>query len=256
MRAWARATWRDLAAAGVASASLVATVVHTTSIDAPAGPTLDSAESGPRIVLAHGSDRYPSDTAEDWVTYADHVVVARAASEVENPPDRSEVELGEGIVGRNVQMVVQQVLWSAPDAPQAAPTSWDRTSMGWHFRESVSSRTRMGIRNASRVEVGHTYVLAIQWAHNPCQPGEGEWLGLGTGSTIPYDDGVLGVGEFEGEVFGLADTPLRDEVAQSGLRHALAGSPARVLTTELRAAVAIPAQAQYQEASDIATCQE
>jgi hypothetical protein len=32
-------------------------------------------------MVAEGDDRLPSTTASDWVTYADHVVVATAASE-------------------------------------------------------------------------------------------------------------------------------------------------------------------------------
>ena len=61
-------------------------------------------DSGP--VFGDGRDRYRSSTAADWVSHADHVVVATAVSEKEVPPAQSEIDRGEGLIGRSVEMHV------------------------------------------------------------------------------------------------------------------------------------------------------
>lgn len=199
-----------------------------------------------RIVLAEGNDRYPSQSANDWVTYADYVVVATAVSEHEIPPDRSEIERGEGLIGREIAMRVDRVVWASPTAPVPAPEAWSRTAMGWAFAGSVKDRTKLGKLDSPRIEAGHTYVIALDWAPDPCRPETGEWLGLGEGSTVPFDGGVLGVGEYEGRVQTLQQAfARRNGSALPALEEQLAGRGVGQLSAELAEAVRVPVARRY-----------
>jgi hypothetical protein len=50
--------------------------------------------------------------------------------------------------------------------------------------------------------MGHRYILAIEWEEARCSPGDpripAQWRGLGSFSSVPFDDGVVGQGEYEG----------------------------------------------------------
>ncbi|MEU9402712.1 hypothetical protein [Streptomyces sp. NPDC048242] len=189
-----------LAAGTAAAAALVVTglaVGHT--------PTRAAAHE-PRktgVVVAHGADRHPSQTATDWVTYADHVVEVTPVDERDIPPSQEEVDRGEGVILRGVTLRVDKVLWTRSGATQAAPASFDWTAYGWQFTDGdVHNRTEMAGEGQPRIETGHHYVMALEWEAPRCVPGDGElpgrWRGLGSESIIPYDNGVLGEGEFQG----------------------------------------------------------
>jgi hypothetical protein len=82
------------------------------------------------VLLGRGADHLPNRTASDWVTYADHVVVATATGEQEVAPTQQEVERGEGTFGRTVALRVDKVLWSRSDVPRPAPDTWVYNAMG------------------------------------------------------------------------------------------------------------------------------
>lgn len=197
------------------------------------------------IVLGAGAnhrDRTASQTVGDWVTYADHVLVVTAVAEAGQPPSRDELERGEGMIGRVTTLRVDTVLWSAPDAPQPAPAptlTW--SSAGWIFNNNNGLGTvKFGMKDSSRIEIGHTYVLAIEWIDDPCSrdPAKGEWDGLGSGGTIPFDGGILGVGEFEGRVRTLDEAKARAHVLEPVarfLRDEMVGEPVATLVAALQA---------------------
>lgn len=205
--------------------------------------------SGP--ALGSGLDRYPSHTAEDWVTYADHVVVVTPVDEVETPPAASEIERGEGLIGRNVEMRVDKVLWSRDDAPKPAPTSYTRQSTGWVFDGDVKNRRKFVLEGRPRIELGHSYVIALRWEPTHCSEGDkpdpAQWVGLGEGSNLPFDEGVIGMGEFAGTVRP-APTVARNQadhsVEETPLAEALAGRGEEELVEALESAtpVATPAR--------------
>ncbi|MDG5804722.1 hypothetical protein P9869_19020 [Streptomyces ossamyceticus] len=157
-------------------------------------------ESGP--VFGDGKDRYPSSTAADWVSHADHVVVVTAVSEKEVPPTQSEIDRGEGLIGRSVEMRVDRVLWSREGAEHAAPKIYTRQSAGWVFDGEPDNRHEYALHERPRIEPGHSYVIALRWEPARCsegdEPAPAGWVGLGSGSTLPFDDNTLGKGEFEG----------------------------------------------------------
>lgn len=157
-------------------------------------------DSGP--VFGDGKDRYRSSTAADWVSYADHVVVATAVSDKEVPPTQSEIDRGEGLIGRSVEMRVDHVLWSREGAGHPAPQTYSRQSTGWVFDGEPANRHEYALHERPRIEPGHSYVIALRWEPARCSEGDAPvaagWVGLGSGSTLPFDEGTLGKGEFEG----------------------------------------------------------
>ncbi|WP_433167089.1 hypothetical protein [Kribbella sp. CA-247076] len=221
-----------------AGLGIAATTVAGISL-AAAGSTDAPAAAQRAVVLADGDDRLPSGSATDWVTYADHVVVVNATSETALPPTRTEIERGEGLIGRKVDLEVQKVLWSRKDAAQPAPRSWEYNATGWVFADGKpETRTALALHDRPRIETGHQYVLAIAWQAPQCATGDtavpGRWMGLGSGSELPFDGGVIGQGENEGQLQTVDQ--VRSEAADNGLEDALAGQGATQLIAQLRAA--------------------
>lgn len=189
------------------------------------------------VVIANSSDSYPNRTASDWVTYADHVVVATAVSDRAMPPDAATEETGEGGIDRKVTLSVDNVIWSRGDASHRAPEGpfeWD--AWGWALQDG--RRIPMASDDQPRVEVGHTYIMAIVWQptfndghdHVPAQ-----WTGLGSDAILPYDDGVIGKGELAGQEQRSA-TPLAASDPNFSLEDELAGEDAAALAAALRSA--------------------
>lgn len=198
------------------------------------------------IALVSGTDRYPSSSASDWVTYADHVVVAEAVAERESPPSQTGTDHGEGLIGRQVTMQVKQVLWSSKSAPAPPPEEWERLSMGWVFKGKPSNRHRVGLADSPRIQVGHTYILAIEWSPDPCAERSGNWLGLGEGSSVPFDDNIVGVGEYEGRVRKLDEARKETSISPKTFEHRMTGTTSTELARELRSADPVPATSRYE----------
>ncbi|MFJ4011090.1 hypothetical protein [Streptomyces sp. NPDC090026] len=201
------------------------------------------------VLLAEGSDRLPNQTAEDWVTYADHVVIVSATSEQEVAPDQVEIDRGEGLIGRNVNLKVDKVLWSRDGALKAAPKTWEYPTLGWQFKDDdLDNRQKMAMADSPRLEKGHSYIMAIMWEAAQCPEGDEKepagWFGLGEGSEIPYDNGIIGNGENEGSTHKVSKAgraPLSVAAAteddpNAGLEERLAGQSVTTLVAELEAA--------------------
>lgn len=197
------------------------------------------------ILIAHSDDRLPSATAQDWVTYADAVVVASPVAEQEIPPSPVDLERGEGLILRDVTMRINQVLWTSPIADRAVPSTIHWTAHGWMFTEGdTKNRVVMTGEGQPRLETGHTYVIALDWQQESCAPGDivpGRWRGLGAGAVVPFDDGVLGHGEFEAAVRSAipsGDTAsLRDQLAGRDETSIMAALKAAQLTVRQRFSV-------------------
>lgn len=160
-------------------------------------------------MLAEGSDHMPNKTASDWVTYADHVVVVTPVAEKESVTEE-EVARGEGLIWRDLTLQVKDVVWSRPNPDKPAPDTLAWRSYGWSFTGgSTENRQTMAGADAPRIEMGHTYIMAIEWQEGSCQPGDEvvppKWKGLGTDAVLPFDGGVVGVGELEGRVLTVGE---------------------------------------------------
>ena len=217
------------AAAGALAAGLAACAAPSDAAPTDRSPT--AAPSG--VVVAMAEEAFPSRTAADWVTWADHVVVATAVDEAESLLPREEGNPpGERSVRRDVTLRVDELAWSSADPRHAAPGESFVLPVPWTIvRGDV--RTRVAIEDTPRVEVGHSYVIALLWrpaAEDPARPGH--WTWLGQDALLPYDDGTIGVGELEGAV---RDEPLRvpEDDVRFSFEDAMAGRTAADLVAVL-----------------------
>ena len=228
-------------------------VVITVMLGAAVASTLALAgktRGAERIVVASGDDRLPNQTPADWATYADYVVVATPVGEREDAPNLSEVEGDSGLILRDVTMRVDEVLWSRPGASVAAPRKFMWKADGWVFRNGdLSDRVKMVGEDQPRIELGHTYIMAIQWQQARCTPGDyvpAQWRGLGADSTLPYDAGVIGQGELEGRSQSVEQARDRMQPADTSLEDQLLGRNAAALRQTLLNAQPIPPSEQQQ----------
>ncbi|WEH16341.1 hypothetical protein [Streptomyces sp. VNUA24] len=195
------------------------------------------------IMLAHGSDHLPNQTASEWVTYADHVVAVTVTAEKENDPGRAAAERGEGLIPRDVTLTVDKVLWSRAEGDKPAPQSFSYSAFGWHFTDAdMSNKVKMAGHDAPRLEVSHRYIMAIVWEEARCSPGDApvpaKWRGLGVDSTIPFDNKVIGEGELEGRSRSASEA--REEAHRDSpnfsLEDKMTGQTSEALIAELKAA--------------------
>ncbi|CAL9567381.1 hypothetical protein SUDANB145_04749 [Streptomyces sp. enrichment culture] len=151
-------------------------------------------------------DAYASQTASDWVTNADHVVVATPTAEKEiNREDYTEGSV-KYTADRDVTFRADDVLWSAGSPRQELGDSFDMVAPGWRVYES-GTRIKRTAAAAPRLETGHTYLLALRWVDDA-------WVVLGEGAAVPFDDHVAGQGEWCGRVLSKEDVSLGERFSR------------------------------------------
>jgi hypothetical protein len=143
----------------------------------------------------------PDVTAGDWLTYADHVVVATVLAEKDLRPVRE--TRGEGWYDRRVTLRVDELLWSNRQAEHPAPKTFAYKTWGYRFTKGdPANRVRVAVEDRPRVELGHRYIFALAWEASRCSPGDapqpGQWRHLAQDSILPYDGEIIGTGEMEG----------------------------------------------------------
>lgn len=213
---------------------LLASLVASTLVGSLAVGSLDrqaASEEEPSVIVASGSDRYPSRTAADWVTHADHVVIGTVQTERRVPPSPEERERGEGLILRHVSVKVEKVLWSAPGARPDAPDSFVWPALGWQFTTDPDyEETLMTGAHEPRLEQGSSYVFAIEKPGAYCEglstPGAPEWRGLGATGVLPLTEDVVGAGELESRRVGPAEA--KAEWASVGAEFAASMAGQRV----------------------------
>lgn len=143
-------------------------------------------------------DLYPSQTAKDWVSYADHVVVASPTAERET----NRRTYAKGTVAyatdRLVSFRTDSRLWSHSSPRHTLGASFDMVAPGWEVYRSSGTRVAEMATDAPRLQVGHTYLLALRWH-------EGGWAVLGEGGAVPFDDHTGDQGEWCGRVLSKED---------------------------------------------------
>ncbi|WNM30818.1 hypothetical protein RKE30_10545 [Streptomyces sp. Li-HN-5-11] len=139
-------------------------------------------------------DRWPSNTAQDWVTYADHVVVASPVGEEEtNRRDYTKGAIATS-TDRKVTFSTSAVLWSSRRRPaQEVEKGFELTAPGWQTYRSGGTRTKKTAADQPRLEMGHTYLLALRYD-------DGHLAVLGEGAGVPFDHHTVGAGEWCGRV--------------------------------------------------------
>lgn len=138
---------------------------------------------GTQSVSGEGAGRFPTGSVQDWVSYADHGAVYTVVAEQEIPPPPEETERGEGLVGRGVTLRIDDVLWSAPDAPSLPPTL-HMTALGWVLQDG--DKRPVVFHEGPRVAVGERYVAPLVRVED--DPEHPEWWPLGIGAQLPLDD--------------------------------------------------------------------
>lgn len=144
---------------------------------------------------------FPSDTAADVVSYADHVVLVTAVAEVEEPQTAAPTPTGSSLpaIPRRVTFRIDRLLWSRPDAPAASATVTAKWC-GWVI--AAGKRTPCAITGTPWVFVGGQYVMPIaldRGAFAPIQPF----------AVFRFNDGAVTLEE--------QDTPLARQLANASL---------------------------------------
>lgn len=106
---------------------------------------------------------FPSDTASDVVSYADHVALVTAVAEADAPPRSTTTTASPGaehIVMRTITFRVDRTLWSRPDAP-APPARFTSPWWGWLLHDG--KRTPFIVTGAPVVFLGAQYVMPIAY---------------------------------------------------------------------------------------------
>lgn len=109
---------------------------------------------------------FPSNTASDVVSYADHVALVTAISETEAPPESTPPGTfppGETAIYRQVTFRIDATLWSRADAP-TAPKQF--TALWWGWLVKGATRRPFIVRGAPAVFVGAQYVVPIAYDSN------------------------------------------------------------------------------------------
>ncbi|WP_037862462.1 hypothetical protein [Streptomyces sp. NRRL S-340] len=156
---------------------------------------------------------YPDQSARDWVTQADHVVVGTPVQE----EDTGRRDFTKGPVGhqtdRKVTFRTDRLLWSAGRPRQSLGRSFDLVAPGWSVMRQSGDRIKRTTGDAPRLETGHTYLLALRWSG-------GRWAVLGEGASVPFDGHTAGRGEWCGRVLGTEDVA-RGELFSRSDDHSL-----------------------------------
>ncbi|MGN0064698.1 MAG: hypothetical protein ACI379_10690 [Nocardioides sp.] len=161
------------------------------------------APTEPDVINAQLSDRFPNSTATDWVTYGDAVAVVEVTESRRGEPSEDALEIGEGDVPRTVEFTIKDIVWERPEA-RRLPESLDYPALGWHFKNgAVEDAKALVSDDRPLFHEGHQYLVTLAWQDRRCYEGDGvipgHWVGLGSGSSIPITDKILGVGEFGGQ---------------------------------------------------------
>ncbi|MEU2422991.1 hypothetical protein ABZ619_18550 [Streptomyces sp. NPDC007851] len=186
---------RRLAAGPVAARSVAALLA---AVGIVAGVLVGAPGLETVVGCGTSGDLYPSQTAKDWVSYADHVVVASPTAERET----NRRTYARGAVAyatdRLVSFRTDSRLWSRSSPRHALGGAFDMVAPGWEVYRSGGTRVAATATDAPRLQVGHTYLLALRWH-------EGGWAVLGEGGAVPFDDHTGDQGEWCGRVLSKED---------------------------------------------------
>lgn len=169
--------------------------------------------AAPGVFMVDALEERTVDTADDWASAADLVVTATVVDETEiRPSSETAGRGGFDLIGRTVEVNVDDILWRSPDVTRTVPSSLTFDAFGW-MEGDKGPRQEVASHGSARLEVGHSYVLGLFWRPAECSVGDAthaaHWSVLSSGTILPADDGVVGRGEFEGRLVG----PVKDQHA-------------------------------------------
>lgn len=197
--------------------------------------TAESLNASGKLSHVEGLEFVPTASVRDWAAVADVVVVAEATAEEAQPVGQSEPEIDAVLVGRTVTMTPIATIWTSPTTTRSIGDSFALDALGWIVNpQDPEQASQVVTDGGSRIDVGHTYVLALKWLEARCSADDGsepaQWTTVGSGAALPLDDGVLGIGELVGQI--IDDLDVLDLVPNTVLED-LAGQPATALGAAL-----------------------
>lgn len=138
---------------------------------------------------AHGGasadSRLPVESLRDWVSYADAVALTRVISDEPRPVGDIEKKTGEGLVGRDVTVSVEEVIWHRPGGPEI-PSSFTFQTSGWSYKDG---RTVPINFFEPRLVVGTTYLMPIvRFSESWSETGATSYYTKASGLRAPTDD--------------------------------------------------------------------
>lgn len=115
--------------------------------------------AAPQPTFAETDEPFPSETASDVVSYADHVALVTAVSQADATASASPSRTaGERTIPRSITFRVDRTLWSRANAP-APPTRL--TAMWWGWLVRAGKRVPFVVHGMPWVVVGAQYVMPI-----------------------------------------------------------------------------------------------
>lgn len=128
--------------------------------------TLSAGCSGERpadeeVIVASPAKVLPDETPQDLVTYGDRLVEFTAVSEFRVPPYQEEIDRGEGLILRKVNIKLDQPKWTRPEfrPGPALPTNMTIEDGGWVFHGNEEIPLTVG--DSPKIEVGKTYLAVM-----------------------------------------------------------------------------------------------
>lgn len=230
----ARTRRNRLAAAGATLTLLLAGggIVATQLGDSTSTPP-PLAKADPVVMdQSRNIELYASSTADDWVQTAQTVALVRVVEEREGAFTQVDDGSGDAVQARSVSLEVVRELWRSPEAGEILALEEGDTiaieASGWVISEA-GSKAPLAIRGQPRLEVGHSYVVALVNADCAYTT---SWGILGTHGVIPADTNQLGYGESEGRLV----TGDKDQTSPGTLERRVLGQNPDVVTADLKAA--------------------
>lgn len=193
------------------------------------------------VLLAESLYAVPAESATDWVSYGDQTAVVTVEAEHAGTATAEETESGEAYLSRTVDLRVKERVWARSGAA-ALPDTLSIPVNGWQLKDGV--RLRVGSHDSSRLEVGHDYVIVF--AHFS----DGDWSPLGAGGILPYDEGQVGQGEYQGAPLSVAayQAEVEQQVvpgAEEPVSYRTAGKSATSVKSLLQSTTPDPKAAQH-----------
>lgn len=138
------------------------------------------------VVTAPASTRWPAESLEDWVTFADQISTMTVVAERQLPLDERTVRIGEGLVGREVTAVIRSTLWAYHPQRVIRGTTRFRT-WGWWLHDG--ELVPVIPEDEVRLEVGDEIVAPLM------RTPEGDWAPVVPHAVLHLDDGRIELGE-------------------------------------------------------------
>jgi hypothetical protein len=162
---------------------VAATALSTIAVGVGVAALLPTGSSSPSVVaIDGGSERFPSESLTDWVSYGDQVSIVSVVGERALPAEA--IEAGESYIPRAVTLRVEDTIWRREDAPRTGDAVQVIT-FGWSLQDG--ERRPVTAWGGPRLELGSRYVAPLVRA-----PRDGaEWTPLSLGATLPLEGDVI-----------------------------------------------------------------